>query len=167
MCESHFCSLKAYFSLHYCIISNFNFQHFFFVLACPFCSFFFLLSMHLPLKWFTQMYRHYWMWDWYRYIAHMWSSRFENQTAKICLDFIEIYQIYENFLLCTMYVRGCMQFDSTYLKVKEVLKTNHMDKQNKSLKTSLKISDFCAFHVIFDTWQSVQIGAELGIFVFF
>ena len=25
----------------------------------------------------------------------------------------------------------------------------------------------CAFHVIFDTWQSVQIGAEFGIFVFF
>ena len=61
MCESHFCRLKAYFNLHYCIISNFNFHNFFFVLACPFCSFFFLLSMHLPLKWFTQMYRHYWM----------------------------------------------------------------------------------------------------------
>ena len=27
--RSHFCSLKAYFSLHYCIISNFNFQYFF------------------------------------------------------------------------------------------------------------------------------------------
>ena len=25
----------------------------------------------------------------------------------------------------------------------------------------------CAFHVIFDTWRCVQIGAELGIFVFF
>ena len=43
MCESHFCSLKAYFSLHYCIISNFNFQYFFFRTSMP------LLFIFLPI----------------------------------------------------------------------------------------------------------------------
>ena len=43
MCESHFCSLKAHFSLHYCIISNFNFQYFFFRTSMP------LLFIFLPI----------------------------------------------------------------------------------------------------------------------
>ena len=40
----------------------------------------------------------------------------------------------------------------------------------KLLKNSYKIHyrlDLCAIHVIFETWWSVQIGAELGKFVFF
>ena len=40
-------------------------------------------------------------------------------------------------------------------------------KNGKKALNMIVIKDLCAFHVIFDTWWSVQIGAELGIFVFF
>ena len=41
------------------------------------------------------------------------------------------------------------------------------NKYTQSVTGTFCNSYLCAFHVIFDTWQSVQIGAELGIFVFF
>ena len=88
-----------------------------------------------------------------RLVLELWFQNVFNKCQKLR------FKIFKTFLDLSK-----LTSPKWFVHVQNILDWSRIVLDPKKAKGKIVL---CAFHVIFDTWQSVQIGAELGIFVFF